>query len=86
MKKISFWSRVKLAWYTYKNANRMPFKLVTGIEFETTGSLPPSSLETLGVKLWFSSINESGKKDTFAINPFCAFGDPVGIPVRRLEN
>lgn len=74
MKHYTFWERVKLAYYAFKYAKKMPFKLVTGTEFETTGRLPPSTLEALGVQLWISAIDESGKTTRSAINPFSAFG------------
>ena len=70
----TIWDRLKLAYYAFMYADKMPFKLVKGTEFETTGRLPPSTLEALGVRLWLTAIDENGKETRTAINPFSVFG------------
>lgn len=72
IKKLTFVQRLKLAYQTFKNANRLPFKLVTGTEMECEGILP-SQLSALPVKLYLCVIDENGKTGRYHINPFKIF-------------
>lgn len=64
--------RVKFAYQAFKHAKKLPFKLVTGTEMESSG-ISPSELSTLPVKLWLCVIDENGKKGRYLIKPFSLF-------------
>ena len=64
---------MKLGYYAYKNAHKLPFKLVTGTTWECEG-VRPSDLERLPVSFGLIAIDEKGKKDEYWIKPFKVFG------------
>jgi len=71
-RQFTWWERVKLGYYAYKHAKYLPFKLVTGTEWECR-SIKPSELEALQVRFAMNVIDENGKKDQYTINPFQVF-------------